>query len=153
MLPSCIPASSGRAPTSEGIVFHTWRGGGQPRRSLKQLAQRGSDGSVVVLRIRAQEWEASKRWRSGTPGIGKTDLDPPRSGSAPFRGPRGAKDNERQTLGIPTEVRASCAPRGSSGRIARPQRIGTLTRSFAGQNLPPNGQFNRCRTFARVPDP
>jgi hypothetical protein len=25
-----------------------------------------------------------------------------------------------------------------------------LTRVSAGQNLPPKGQFNRCRTFARV---
>ena len=82
----------------------------------------------------------------------ETGLDPPHTFGAVPCTPRGAKDNERQMLGIPTEVRASCAPRGSSGRIARPLRIGTLTRSSAGRNLPPNGQFNRCRTFARVPD-
>jgi hypothetical protein len=76
-------------------------------------------------------------------------LDPPLRRSEPFR-PRGAKDNERQLLGIPMEVPASCAPRWSSGRIARSLRIGTLTRVSAGQNLPPKGQFNRCRTFARV---
>jgi hypothetical protein len=51
------------------------------------------------------------------------------------------------------EVRASCAPRWTSGRIPRPLRIGTLIRVSAGQNLPPNGQFNRCRTFARGPGP